>query len=133
MEQHIARIVSQVPGWSVQRALVTPLQGGITNQNYRVDIDGGSFVLRVGGKGTHLLGIDRERESICSTLASQVGVAPRVLSFLPGEEALVTHFVTGPAITSETAAQPEILRRIVASMQRYHAGPDFPGMFSPFA
>jgi thiamine kinase-like enzyme len=133
MEQHIARILDQVPGWSAERAVVTPLQGGITNQNYRVDIDGASFVLRVGGKGTHLLGIDRERESICSTLASQVGVAPRVLRFLPDEDALVTHFVTGTAITPESAAQPGTLRRIVASMQRYHAGPDFPGTFSPFA
>jgi len=132
MEQRIAHILSQVPGWSVERAVVTPLEGGITNQNYRVDIDGGSFVLRVGGKGTHLLGIDRERESICATLASQVGVAPRVLRFLPGEDALVTHFVSGSAITPESAAQPEILRRIVASMRRYHAGPDFPGTFSPF-
>ncbi|HEU0002188.1 MAG TPA: choline/ethanolamine kinase family protein [Ktedonobacteraceae bacterium] len=132
MEQRIAHILSQVPGWSAERAVVTPLEGGITNQNYRVDIDGESFVLRVGGKGTHLLGIDRERESICSTLASQVGVAPRVLHFLPGEDALVTRFVTGSAITPESAAQPEILRRIVASMRRYHAGPDFPGTFSPF-
>ncbi|MGH2495548.1 MAG: phosphotransferase [Ktedonobacteraceae bacterium] len=133
MEQHIARILSQVPGWSVERAVVVPLEGGITNQNYRVDIDGATFVLRVGGKGTHLLGIDRERESICATLASQVGVAPRVLHFLPGEDALVTHFVAGTAITPETAAQPQILRRIVSSMRRYHAGPDFPGAFSPFA
>ena len=133
MEQHIAHIISQVPGWSVERAVVTPLQGGITNQNYRVDIDGASFVLRVGGKGTHLLGIDRERESICSTLASRVGVAPAVYHFLPDEDALVTHFITGTPITSESAMQPEILQRIVASMRRYHAGPDFPGTFSPFA
>jgi thiamine kinase-like enzyme len=133
MEQRIERILNQVPGWSAERAAVIPLEGGITNQNYRVDIDGESFVLRIGGKGTHLLGIDRERESICSTLAAQVGVGPRVLRFLPGEDALVTRFVAGTAITPETAAQPEILQRIVASMQRYHAGPAFPGAFSPFA
>ena len=132
MEQHIAYIISQVPGWSVERAVVTPLEGGITNQNYRVDIDGASFVLRVGGKGTHLLGIDRERESVCSTLASHVGVAPAVHHFLPGEDALVTQFIVGTSITPESAAQPETLQRIVASMWRYHAGPDFPGTFSPF-
>src|ERR1700680_1584561 len=133
MEQRIERILNQVPGWSAERAAVIPLEGGITNQNYRVDIDGESFVLRIGGKGTHLLGIDRERESICSTLAAQVGIGPRVLRFLPGEDALVTRFVAGTAITPASAAQPEILQRIVASMQRYHAGPTFPGAFSPFA
>src|SRR5216684_8166395 len=133
MDQHIERILRQIPGWSISDVVINPLVGGITNQNYRVDIGEESFVLRIGGKGTHLLGIDRERESICSMLASQVGVGPRVLRFLPGEDALVTRFVTGTAITPESAARPEILRRIVASMQRYHAGPDFPGTFSPFA
>src|SRR5579884_4156759 len=132
-DERLRRILDWIPGWSASEVQVSPLVGGITNQNYRVDIDGGSFVLRVGGKGTHLLGIDRERESICSMLASRAGVAPAVLHFLPGEDALVTHFIQGTPITPESAAQPEILRRIVVSMRRYHAGTDFPGAFSPFA
>ncbi|HLX57871.1 MAG TPA: choline/ethanolamine kinase family protein [Ktedonobacteraceae bacterium] len=133
MEQRIERILNQVPAWSAERARVTPLEGGITNQNYRVDIDGESFVLRVGGKGTHLLGIDRERESACAAIAAQVGVGPHVLRFLPAEDALVTRFVSGAAFTPASAAEPRILQRIVASVQRYHAGPAFPGAFSPFA
>ena len=98
MDQHIERVVNQIPGWSTGNAVVTPLPGGITNQNYRVDISGETFVLRIGGKRTHLLGIDRRLESTCTAIA----------------------------------AQPGTLRRIVASMQRYHRGPTFPGEFSPF-
>ncbi len=105
MDQHIERILRQIPGWSTSDAVISSLVGGITNQNYRVDIGEESFVLRIGGKGTHLLGIDRERESICTAIA---------------------------AISPETAAQPETLRRIVDSMRRYHIGPAFPGTFSPF-
>ena len=132
MDAHIARILDRVPGWSSDSAVVTPLLGGITNQNYRVDIGGESFVLRVGGKGTHLLGIDRGRESICTTIASLVGVGAEVLHFLPSEDVLVTRFIPGAAVSPETAAQPETLKRIVTSMKRYHNGPDFPGAFSPF-
>lgn len=132
MDQHIERILSLVPGWSAADAVVTPLVGGITNQNYRVDIGGESFVLRIGGKGTHLLGIDRERESICTAVAAQVGVGAKVMHFLPAEDVLVTRFIEGAAISPESAARPEMLRRIVDSMKRYHAGPDFPGSFSPF-
>ena len=132
MDQHIERIVSQIPGWSIGKALVTPLAGGITNQNYRVDIHGETFVLRIGGKGTHLLGIDRGYESMCTAIAAQVGVGAEVIHFLASEEALVTRFIVGSPISPEIAAQPETLRRIVASMQRYHGGPPFPGVFSPF-
>jgi thiamine kinase-like enzyme len=45
---------------------------------------------------------------------------------------LVTRFIVGDILTPETAAQPEMLARIVASMQRYHNGLAFPGTFSPF-
>src|SRR5215471_20280445 len=123
MDEHIKRIVNQVPGWDASRAQVTPLLGGITNQNYRVDIGGETFVLRIGGKGTHLLGIDRGRESTCTSIAAQVSVGAEVIHFLPGEDALVTRFITGTAITPEIAAQKEVLPRIVDSIKRYHAGP----------
>ena len=132
MDQHIEYVLNQIPGWNAAGAVVAPLIGGITNQNYRVDIGGETFVLRIGGKGTHLLGIDRGRESICTSIAAQVGVGAEVIQFLPVEDVLVTRFIVGTAITPEIAAQHEILRRIVDSMKRYHAGPAFPGTFSPF-
>jgi thiamine kinase-like enzyme len=132
MDQRIERILSLVPGWSVDGSVVTPLVGGITNQNYRVDTGGETFVLRIGGKGTHLLGIDRGRESICTGIASLVGVGAEVMHFLAVEDVLVTRFIVGTGVSPETAAQHDTLRRIVDSMQRYHAGPAFPGTFSPF-
>jgi thiamine kinase-like enzyme len=132
MDQHIELILNHVPGWHAADATVAPLIGGITNQNYRVDIGGETFVLRIGGKGTHLLGIDRGRESICTAIAAQVGVGAEVIHFLPAEDVLITRFIDGTAITPEIAGQHDIVRRIVDSMKRYHAGPAFPGTFSPF-
>lgn len=132
MDQHFERIVGLIPGWKVTDAVITPLVGGITNQNYRVDIGGETYVLRIGGKGTHLLGIDRKREGICTTIAAQVGVGAEVMHFLAAEDVLVTRFIVGIGISPEIAAQDETLQRIVDSMKRYHAGPAFPGTFSPF-
>jgi len=61
-----------------------------------------------------------------------MGVGAEVIHFLASEDALVTRFIVGTGISPETAAQPETLRRIVDSIKRYHAGPTFPGTFSPF-
>ncbi len=116
MDQHIEHILNQIPGWNAAGARVAPLIGGITNQNYRVDIGGETFVLRIGGKGTHLLGIDRGRESICTAIAAQVGVGAEVIHFLPAEDVLITRFIDGTAITPETAAQHEY----VASYRRFN-------------
>jgi len=132
MDQRVAQILSQNPAWNGVEIVVTPLLGGITNQNYRLDIGEESLVLRIGGKGTHLLGIDRERERACTALAAQAGVGAEVVYFFPAEDALVTRFIAGENISPEVAVQPEILRRIVDAMRRYHAAPSFPGTFSPF-
>src|SRR5436309_1418976 len=120
MNSGIEHIINLL-GWRVDAVTVTPLAGGITNQNYRLDTGRETFVLRIGGKGTHLLGIDRGRESICTSIASQVGVGAEVLHFFPAEDVLVTRFIDGTSITPEMAAQPAILRRIVDSMHHYHA------------
>jgi thiamine kinase-like enzyme len=133
MDQHLERIFAQVPGWHINDAVITPLVGGITNQNYRVDINGKAFVLRIGGKGTQLLGIDRKREYACTAIAAQIGVGAEVIYFLASEDALVTRFIEGQGISPEKAGQPEMLPRIVESMKRYHAGPTFSSTFSPFA
>lgn len=131
--QHIlSRVGTRFIASSDRDRVVTPLTGGITNQNYRVDVGDESFVLRIGGQGTHLLGIDRGRERTCTAIAASLGIGAEVMDFLADDDVLITRFIVGNGITEESAAQPEALRRIVDVLKRYHAGPPFPGRFSPF-
>ena len=65
------------PGWT---ASIERLSGGITNANYKVDVDGEQVVIRVPGKKTDLLGIDRTAEVAANRIAATIGVAPEVLS-----------------------------------------------------
>ena len=99
--------------------LVTPLVGGITNQNYRVDIGGETFVLRIGGKETQLLGIDRGREHTCTAIAAQIGVGAEVIHFLASEDVLITRFIVGTGISPEAAAQPETVFPYFTDPSRY--------------
>ena len=56
---------------------VVPLDGGITNRNYRVAFGDHDYVVRLPGKDTGLLGIDRDAECDANKLAAELGVAPR--------------------------------------------------------
>jgi thiamine kinase-like enzyme len=132
MNSHVASLLQRIPVLNRAEAVVTPLVGGITNQNYRVDIGNETFVLRIGGKRTQLLGIDRGSEHTCTALAAQLGVGAEVVYFLAEEDVLVTRFIVGEILSPERVAQPATLQRSVDSMRRYHAGPPFPGTFSPF-
>ena len=49
------------------------LEGGITNRNYRVNFGGDDYVVRLPGKDTNLLGIDREAERLATKRAAELG------------------------------------------------------------
>jgi thiamine kinase-like enzyme len=129
----IDEAIARIPEWQGARAeSITPLAGGITNLNYRVEIGGDTFVVSIAGAGTEALGISRELAYQCTRAASDLGVGPGVAYVLPADGVLVTRFISGRRLTAADAAHPETLTRIVRSFQRYHTGPAFPGVFSPF-
>lgn len=133
MSLSIEQAIAHIPSWrGAPSRAVSPLGGGITNFNYRVDIGDEAFVVRIWAKDAGLLGIDRHREHRCTLAASQTGVGPEVVHFLPDVGVLVTRFIGGRCLSVGEQAGPEIMERVVRSMHRYHAGPSFDGSYSPF-
>ena len=111
--------------WPGQRVAIEPLGGGITNRNFKVEADGREFVLRIGGKDTELLGIDRSAEYAASSIAADLGLGPEVVTFVEPEGYLVTRYVEGVVGKAE-------VDRVGAALRRLHGGPAFPGRFDSF-
>jgi thiamine kinase-like enzyme len=111
--------------WPGQPVRIEPLGGGITNRNFRVDVAGESFVLRIGGKNTELLGIDRTVEHAASLVAADLGVGPEVVAFAEPEGYLVTRYLEGDVGIAEP-------RRAGALIRAFHGGPSIPGRFDSF-
>ena len=132
METRIRNLIDKVPHWAGREAKVSPLSGGLTNENLRVDIGDESFVLRVCSTSTDPLGIKRENESACSRIAADLGIGAEVIHDSGGDGILVMRFIDGKPVSAEEARQPDTLRRLVETIKRYHDGPDFPGHFSAF-
>ena len=70
-EQIAARV------WPGRELVVEPLGGGITNHNFKITTHGETFVLRIGGKDTALLGIDREASTQRPSSPPTSGLAPK--------------------------------------------------------
>jgi thiamine kinase-like enzyme len=126
----VERIAARV--WPGHRVEVEPLGGGITNRNFRVECEGRAYVLRIGGKDTHLLGIDRRAEYQAASVAAELGVGPEVVAFVEPEGYLVTRFVEGAPVPPEEIRRPEVLRAAADLLRRVHEGPAFPARFDPF-
>jgi thiamine kinase-like enzyme len=109
-----------------------PLEGGITNRNFRLRGGDGEFVLRLPGKDTELLEIDREAERAANAMAASAGVAPAVAAFLPDEGILVTRFVTGEPVESEDLREPVLLAEVAGRLHAVHSGPPLPSTFDSF-
>ncbi|HEX7588816.1 MAG TPA: choline/ethanolamine kinase family protein, partial [Anaerolineae bacterium] len=129
----LAEAIARVPVWQGARDLKTaPLGGGITNQNWRVDVGNQSYVLRIGGENTELLGIDRRYERAANEAAARIGLAPEVVYFIEPEGYLVTRFVHGRPLPRDEIGKTENIRRVAGALNRFHALPAIPGEFSPF-
>ena len=107
------------------------LDGGITNRNLRVRFGDHDAVVRLPGKETDLLGIDREAERAATAAAASCGVGPEVLAFLPQPGCLVTRFIGGEAMGPEQVRAR--LGEVADALRAIHAGPPIPATFSAWA
>src|SRR5262245_44275294 len=110
--------------WPGRRAQVSVLGGGITNHNLKVELDGGeTYVLRIAGRNSSELGIDRGSEREASLAAAAVGVGPEVVGYLEPEGYLVTRFIEGEIVPVERMRDPEMIRRVATALRAVHKGP----------
>lgn len=111
---------------------VRPLDGGITNRNYRVCTPTGDFVVRLSDAESSLLSIDRDNEYLNSVAAAHSGAGASVTQFVPGAGVLVVAWVEGRTFGPEDVADPANLVRIAEACRILHAGPDFASDFDMF-
>jgi thiamine kinase-like enzyme len=96
-----------------------PLDGGITNHNFRARFGEHEYVIRRHGSETERLGIDRQAEREASEAAAQLGIAPELVAALPG--GLVTRYVECSALAAaDVRARASELGRALRS---FHALP----------
>jgi thiamine kinase-like enzyme len=109
---------------------VRPLEGGITNRNYRVNFGGEEYVVRLPGKDTNLLGIDREAERLATKQAAGLGIGPKVAAMFEKPPCLVTCFVEGRELTSEELRGQDVLAEVASGLRAFHdSGLELPTEF----
>jgi len=110
-----------------------PLEGGITNRNFRLRAGGRDVVVRLPGKDTELLGIDRAAERDATRAAAAAGVGPEVVAWLADPPCLVTAFIAGRPLSADELRAPPLLDEVAAALRAVHGGPALPVGFDAFA
>jgi thiamine kinase-like enzyme len=111
---------------------VAPLEGGLTNTNYKVVTAGGAYVVRISNKDSSLLAIDRENELHNTIAAADTGVGAPVVAALPEHDALVLEFLEGRSLTATDLRQGDRLGLVADACRRLHAARPFLHDFDMF-
>ena len=101
----IEEVLSRARTFAGKEVEVSEL-GGLTNVNYLVAADGIKHVVRIPGRSTELLAVDRENERQNATAAATTGVSPRVVEVLREWDVMILEFVEGRTMTGELRARP---------------------------
>jgi thiamine kinase-like enzyme len=128
----IEEVVTEIPDWKNKKLSITPLSGGLTNSNFKVDVDGSSYFVRVPGASTELLAINRENEHYNSKAAHAAGVGPKVLHYLPEYCVMVLEFINGKTMSKDSLNAAGMPARMAQAIKKLHAGPRFLTDFNMF-
>jgi len=128
----IEEAVAKIEDWQGNNISIQPLSGGLTNSNYKVEVDGTPYFVRVPGESTELLAVNRGNEYHNTRAAAQAGVAPRVLHYLPDYCVMVLEFLDGKTMSKDALNATGMPARMAQSIKQLHAGPRFLTDFNMF-
>jgi thiamine kinase-like enzyme len=128
----IEEAVGKIEDWKGSHIAIQTLSGGLTNSNYKVEVDGTAYFVRVPGESTELLAIDRNNEYHNTKAAAKAGVAPQVLYYLPEHCVMVMEFLDGRTMSKDALNAPGMPTRMSRAIRRLHSGPRFLTDFNMF-
>jgi len=121
----IDEVVSKIPEWAGKAVSIHSLSGGLTNSNFKVDVDHVPYFVRVPGASTDLLAINRDNEVHNSKAAFVAGVGPKVLHHLPEYNVMVLEFLNGKTMSKDSLNEPGMPTRMAESIKKLNEGPRF--------
>ena len=92
----------------------------------------GRYVVRISGKDSGLLAIDRENEVHNTIAAAETGVGAPVVAALPEHDALVLEFLDGEVMDAEKLKRGDRLPSVAAACRRLHRARHFLRDFDMF-
>jgi thiamine kinase-like enzyme len=128
----IEQVVERAQTFAGRPTEIAKLSGGLTNVNYLVEADGVKYVVRIPGRSTELLAVDRENERHNAKAAATTGVSPAVIEVLRDWDVMILEFVDGRTMSGEALRTPDQARRMADSLKRLHTAPPFRKEFDMF-
>ncbi|WP_332303162.1 choline/ethanolamine kinase family protein [Rhizobium sp. GR12] len=127
-ERAVEAAIIQVTPWQGRRLRYRPVSGGISNTNFRIEVEGEDrgYFLKIPGRGTEMF-IDRKAAAAASKQAEAIGVGPKTFDYLNHLDIEIAEFIDGRrASTHRDFADPAIRNEAVRVYRQFHDAPALP-------
>ncbi|KGT94118.1 choline kinase [Erwinia typographi] len=110
-EQRVEKAVAAVPEWQTCDVRYRPVSGGISNANWRVDVEGapGAYFVKIPGEGTERF-INRDTAHEASLKAAETGYGAQVVAYLREQGVEIFEFMEGWRTSSNQDFQQRDVR-----------------------
>jgi thiamine kinase-like enzyme len=124
-ERNVEAAIARVPQWRGKEGTYAPLVGGLSNQNWLVEMsgDGRRYFVKVPGAGSEMF-INRVTANEAARNAHAMGVGPEVIFFDAADGLEISEFLEGyRACTNADFGDSAIQSDVLDLYRRLHGGP----------
>jgi thiamine kinase-like enzyme len=93
-DRDLVNAVNLIDDWKGLELSYEPVPGGVTNPNYKINVDGKFFFLKIPGKGTEAF-IDRKNCHAANLISTTVGIGPTTVYFFEDTGVEVFEWIHG--------------------------------------
>jgi len=127
----IEEVIGMVKEWKNKKVEIEELSEGLTNKNYKVDVNGESYVVRIPGLRTDIF-IDREVELHNTIAAADVGVGPKVFKYFRSDYIIIMEFLDGKVMSVKSFKNHNYIIEAVESIKKVNTEAKFKSTFIMF-
>ena len=127
IKTNIDEAIARIDDWKGKKISYEPGAGGITNPNFKVNVDGTNFFLKIPGDGTDF--IDRDNCHAANMIASDSGVGAKVIYYFQDTGVEVFEWLEGYRTTTTTDMYTESITK--AAIKAIKEFQNLPGAVLP--
>ena len=125
MKLTIDRLIKLIPEWKGKLIKVNPINSGITNINFKVNVDKRVFFLSMPESDSELLNIDYRNKYYNNKICGDIKISPRVVHFIESDNLLVTEFIKSKTTSLTKFQSSKEIKQLVKKIKLLHNAKPF--------
>jgi len=131
-DYNLGKITRLISAWKGKSVMISLINKGISNINFKVIVDGEAFFLSIPGSDSKLLNIDFTNKYHNNKICGDIGISPKVIHCIKAEELLVTEFITSKTPLLKSFHDSERISELVKMIKTLHGAKPFYRNFNMF-